>query len=131
MNLSVKNYGSEKLFTVSKYLTIEHFLITKEKRYLYNGESGGHHLNQIIKLTISNDGINQHKMFLILYNALRRTEYHLCNIPAKMFSLNVVNGEKKQIRQLQFEEHSAKQQVWTLERQKWEEEGKKTSRLRD
>lgn len=70
-------------------------------------------------------------MFLILYNALRRTEYHLCNIPTKMFSLNVVNGEKKQIRQLQFEEHSAKQQVWTLERQKWEEEGKKTSRLRD
>ena len=45
---------------VSQYHAKKHFSIRKEKRYLYNGETGGHHLNQIIKFC--NDGINQRKM---------------------------------------------------------------------
>lgn len=98
------------------------FYLQKEKSYLYNRKSSGHHLNQMIKLNISNE--HQHKMlpdkYIIYIHSSLRMEYHLCNIITKILNLNLVMvvGGEGGIRQLQFEEHSSKQQVWTLKRQK-------------
>lgn len=68
------------------------FYLQKEKSYLYNRKSSGHHLNQMIKLNISNE--HQHKMlpdkYIIYIHSSLRMEYHLCNIITKILNLNLV-----------------------------------------
>lgn len=47
------------IFTVSKYLATDYFFIAKKKNSNFIAEKpGGHHLNQAIKINITNTGTN-------------------------------------------------------------------------
>lgn len=122
--LIVNKSTEAKNYSHSLKVTCHRILSNYKRKVFYNGESGGYHLNQIIKLRICNDGINLHEMLPDKYNALKKAEYNLCNIRAKIFNSNlVIRGEKRD--NFKLKKHSA-EQVRTLESKKWQEEGKGT-----
>lgn len=80
----LKLVGKKKqdIYIVLRYLPSRHLVITKGKNSHINIEKAGRqHVNQAVKVMITDDEIYQHHV-LPAYDVLRRIEYHFLNILA-------------------------------------------------